>query len=69
VFILDPLGLPSSGKDGSSAVDAPALQACTETAVTALVRAFRDVLARGDCPLMQSELCSEVLTARIKKIR
>jgi hypothetical protein len=69
VFILDPLGLPSSATDNGSTVDVPALQSCTEMAVTALVRAFRDVLARGDCPLLQSELCSDVLTARIKKIR
>ena len=67
IFVMGRLGSPLVGQDDEETIDTAALQRHTEAAVTALASAFRDVLSRGDCPLLQSDLCAEVLAGRFKK--
>ena len=50
-------------------VDAKSLQIEVGDAIDRLVGAFRDVLSRQNCPLLQDDIVGPVLLARIKTMR
>ena len=57
-----------SPPSGAAVYDVKSLQIEVGTAIDTLVRSFRDVLSRPDCPLLQDDSTAPVLLARIKSI-
>ncbi len=67
------LGHPSKCRGYDSGrnitVNMSTLQEINGSMITLLVSGFNDILSRGDCPLLQTQLCSHSLGERLKKLK
>ena len=68
---ISKLGKPLDGVDNGLGcmVNVSALQEHVEEVLTKLVEGFSDILSRGECPLLQTNLCADVLADRLRKLR